>query len=106
MLLSMYVYLHVTIFDVYLPGGGAVVVAGARTPPWAGALNENPVAAVVAAGAVPNENPDPSAGLLEAPNEKPPVLVDAAPCAVVVGAAGDPKENAPVGLDVPPNPPN
>ena len=86
-----------------IPGGGAVVVAVGVVP------NENPVAAGVAAGAAPNENPDPvdDAGL-EAPKENPPMAgVGAAPGAVVVGAAaGDPKENAPVGLDAPPNPPN
>ena len=86
-----------------IPGGGAVVVAVGVVP------NENPVAAGVAVGAAPNENPDPvdDAGL-EAPKENPPMAgVGAAPGAVVVGAAaGDPKENAPVGLDAPPNPPN
>ena len=99
-----------------IPGGGAVVVAVGVVPnenPVAAGVAAgaapNPVAAGVAAGAAPNENPDPvdDAGL-EAPKENPPMAgVGAAPGAVVVGAAaGDPKENAPVGLDAPPNPPN
>lgn len=91
------------VVDAPNAGGGAVVVAVGVVP------NENPVAAGVAVGAAPNENPDPvdDAGL-EAPKENPPMAgVGAAPGAVVVGAAaGDPKENAPVGLDAPPNPPN
>ena len=87
---------HYCLVKILLPGGGALVEAGA--------LKENDDAWVVAAVEAPNENPVPVEGWpAEVPKENPPVLGVAA-----VVAAGVPKLNppAPEGFGAPPKPLN